>query len=121
MTTRLARQIQDLADFLDRSASPSRSEVSLRMAKMMSDADLLRRARLVTEADFHSAFVSTPMDKIQAIYDGPIFSGDRPEMRDLWGAFTYALAQIEDQSPEKDPEYSGWVSQIRMIMDGLGL
>lgn len=119
--SRLARSLIRIAEHIERDPNPSRSEYVCRMAKIMSDAEILRRIRLVTEQDFHSAFVSTPMESIQAIYDGPIFSGDRPTLRDLWGQFTYARAQVQDESPEKDPEFPEWISQLRSLVDGLGL
>ena len=121
MSTRIARTILRLAEYINHSPNPSRTEVRSRIAAIMSDMEVLRRARMVTETDFHSAFSSTPMAEIQKIYDGPIFSGDRPTMKDLWSQFTYALNQVQDESPEKDPEYPEWISQLRSLVDGLGL
>jgi len=118
---RFATFLATLADDISNPVPVGRDVIVARMRTVLSDMDLVRRALLVTEEDFYDAFSSLPMKEIQKLYDGPLMAGDRPSMDDLWGQFTYARGQIQDEAPESDPEFDEWVKQLRSMMDTLGL
>ncbi len=118
---RFAARLEKLAADVASPLSPNRDVVVARMRSILSDMDVVKRAGLVTETDFHDAFSSLPMKDVQKLYDGPLMFGDRPAMNDLWGQFTYARNQISDESPEKDPEFDHWVSVLRAMMETMSL